>query len=82
MVLDGSRVTDDEPCMRLTRRGNTGGRVHTFTWPSGSRTVIEDQPLRTLINGSATQAVTTLPDGMVRCLRNTATGRTFCFGGS
>ncbi len=81
MVLDGNRVTDDDPCTRLTQRRDGGGRLHIFTWPSGSRTIVEDAPLRTLINGSAALADNTLPPGMVRCVQNSATGRKFCYGG-
>lgn len=80
LVLERNLVVDDLPCMRLSHEREGGGRLHFFVWPSGSRTVVEDAPERTLINGAAARTETTLPSGMVRCLQNSATGRTFCYG--
>ncbi len=80
MVLAGRRVIDDEPCRLDNRVTAENEIVQTFSWPSGSRTVVQTQGLWIRLNGAATTAYRTPPAGMETCLTSEQTGNTFCYG--
>jgi hypothetical protein len=80
-VLAGLLATDDEPCTRETRVTEDKKVIDVFTWPSGSRTVVETWGVSVKLNGNGTDPVDRdRPTGMERCLLNRETKRTFCWG--
>lgn len=86
-VFSAKRQTDDEPCRRDTVISldlDVSRRVvDTFTWPSGSRTVIVEHKGRSRINGAAASRVTLRdsPAPGADCFLNAASGNVFCHGG-
>lgn len=80
MVLRGSSVTDDEPCLYRTASDASGAPLQLFCWPSESVTTLQMRGDGTLINGNAAKAMTLIPAGMDHCHLNTGSGNTFCFG--
>jgi hypothetical protein len=54
--------------------------VDTYVWPSGSKTVVQQQGTWWRLNGQSTERIEELPEGMSFCLKNKSTERTFCFG--
>jgi hypothetical protein len=81
VVLAGLLATDDEPCTRETRVTEDKKVIDVFTWPSGSRTVVETWGVSVKLNGNGTDPVDRdRPTGMERCLLNRETKRTFCWG--
>lgn len=69
--LNGT-LSDDEPCTRSVE-----GRVLTFNWPSGSKTVIDERSQPSLINGSQVNSTSISPNRA--CWKNTETKREFCY---
>lgn len=65
-------VMDDEPCTRSVE-----GLVLAFTWPSGSKTIVDERSQPALINGSQ---VSSTSIGLKRaCWKNKDTKREFCY---
>lgn len=81
VVLNGLRVEDDEPCLEQIERASDRSLVRTFVWPSGGRTVVQEQPRGPLINGQIARKVRSVSEKMDFCLRNTTSRRTFCYAG-
>lgn len=71
-VEHDGRLSDDEPCRRTVE-----GKVLIFTWPSGSRTVVDERGQQSLINGSQ---ISSSSSGLNRaCWKNGVTQREFCY---
>ena len=80
-VLSQGRIVDDERCSVTVSNASlpNGSKVnvHTFSWPSGSRTVIRTNGYDVEINGVS--ADREFVDGYDACFLNTQSGNLFCF---
>jgi hypothetical protein len=72
-------ILDEEPCTRSTRTDPALGLVESYTWPSGSRTVVVRGGSDVTLNGSAVRRERPRRDSMAFCYRSRETGNTFCF---
>lgn len=80
-VVQNARITDDEPCAKTSETRPHKGRPRTITsysWPSGSKTIIVGYRARTTINGARTSIQTSV-GGRGECATNQKTGSQFCY---
>ena len=80
MVFEGSLVLDDEDCSRESQAGADGEVIYIFTWPSGSRTVLQTKGVRVLLNGANTRSLDPPRPGLDVCHVSQETRRAFCYG--
>ncbi len=79
-VVDGRKVSDREACRKEVRESSVSLARETvdFVWPSGNRTVVVVDNGQPSINGATAEAAETPFAFPADCLRNTASGKTFC----
>lgn len=80
MVFEGRRLLDNEACTRKSEAGTDGEVIDIFTWPSGSRTVLQTKGVRVLLNGVNSRSQDPPRPELEACHMSQETRRAFCYG--
>ena len=82
-VFRGDTFVEGAPCRRITIKQNTSDtdetaeNIYRYEWQTGGTTVTVNAEEAFTINGSQGETVAVKP-GYTLCVRNFATGNTFC----